>query len=130
MNRQDIIELAGHREVPAWVFHLVGKCLEVQTNSNKVPLIRQWANERNLIHGSTPHHQMVKLAEEMGELAHSIARDNLNNAADAIGDMIVVLTIIAYQYGWQTERCIDMAWEQIKDRKGKMVDGVFIKEGD
>ena len=97
---------------------------------DKFPLIRQWANERNLILGSTPHHQMVKLVEELGELAHSIARNNRSNTEDAIGDMIVVLTIIADQYGYAVEDCINAAWNQIKDRKGKMVDGVFIKEED
>jgi len=49
---------------------------------------------------------------------------------DAIGDMFVVLTIMAAQNGMMIEDCIDAAWQQIRDRKGKMVDGIFIKEAD
>jgi len=97
---------------------------------DKFPLIRQWAEARNLIQGSTPHHQMVKLAEEMGELAHGVARNSRDEIIDAIGDMVVVLTIIANQYTWNIEDCIAHAYEQIKDRKGRMINGVFVKEND
>lgn len=49
---------------------------------------------------------------------------------DGIGDAIVVLTIIAAQYHTTPEICMEMAWAEIKDRKGKMIDGVFVKESD
>ena len=92
--------------------------------------IKQWASDRNLILGSTPHAQMVKLVEEMGELASGIAKNKTDDVEDAIGDCVVVLTIIAAQYGMHIEDCIASAYEQIKDRKGRMVDGIFIKEVD
>jgi NTP pyrophosphatase (non-canonical NTP hydrolase) len=93
-------------------------------------LIRQWAKDRNLIEGSDIKSQFVKLIEEAGELANSIAKRNDIEFADAIGDMVVVLTIMAAQNGMMIEDCIDAAWQQIRDRKGKMVDGIFIKEAD
>jgi NTP pyrophosphatase (non-canonical NTP hydrolase) len=93
-------------------------------------LIRQWATDRNLIEGSDMKSQFVKLIEEAGELANSIAKKNDIEFADAIGDMVVVLTIMAAQNGMMIEDCIDAAWQQIRDRKGKMVDGIFIKEAD
>jgi NTP pyrophosphatase (non-canonical NTP hydrolase) len=93
-------------------------------------LIRQWATNRNLIEGSDLKSQFVKLIEEAGELANSIAKKNDIEFADAIGDMVVVLTIMAAQNGMMIEDCIDAAWQQIRDRKGKMVDGIFIKEAD
>ena len=93
-------------------------------------LIRQWAQDRNLIEGSDMKSQFVKLIEEAGELANSIAKRNDIEFADAIGDMVVVLTIMAAQNGMMIEDCIDAAWQQIRDRKGKMVDGIFIKEAD
>ena len=93
-------------------------------------LIRQWATDRNLIEGSDIKSQFVKLIEEAGELANSIAKKNDIEFADAIGDMVVVLTIMAAQNGMMIEDCIDAAWQQIRDRKGKMVDGIFIKEAD
>lgn len=90
--------------------------------------IRHWANERNLIDGSDPKSQFTKLMEEVGELAQGINKRNLDEITDAIGDVIVVLTVIAAQYDLVTEECIEHAWNQIKDRKGKMVSGVFVKD--
>ena len=91
--------------------------------------IRQWAIARNLQTGETAK-QMVKLMEEVGELASGMARDNINKIIDSIGDAYVVLTILALQYGIDIEMCIDEAYETIKDRKGKLVNGIFVKEED
>jgi NTP pyrophosphatase (non-canonical NTP hydrolase) len=91
-------------------------------------LIRQWAQDRNLIEGSDLKSQFVKLIEEAGELANAIGKKNDIEFADAIGDMVVVLTIIAAQNGMMIEDCIDGAWQEIKDRKGKMIDGIFLKD--
>jgi NTP pyrophosphatase (non-canonical NTP hydrolase) len=91
-------------------------------------LIRQWATDRNLIEGSNLKSQFVKLIEEAGELANAIGKKNDIEFSDAIGDMFVVLTIIAAQNGMMIEDCIDGAWQEIKDRKGKMIDGIFLKD--
>lgn len=91
-------------------------------------LIRQWAEDRNLIEGSDLKSQFVKLIEEAGELANAIGKKNDIEFADAIGDMFVVLTILAAQNGMEIEDCIANAYYEIKDRKGKMVDGIFQKE--
>ena len=91
-------------------------------------LIRQWAQDRNLIKGSDLKSQFVKLIEEAGELANAIGKKNDIEFADAIGDMFVVLTIMAAQNRMLIEDCIDGAWQEIKDRKGKMVDGIFLKD--
>lgn len=93
-------------------------------------LIREWAEARNLIEGSTPEKQFVKLVEEIGELGAGLARGNRAAMMDGIGDAVVVLTILAAQIGMDIEDCIAAAYHEIKDRKGRMVDGVFIKEGD
>lgn len=97
---------------------------------NRIHDIRMWAYARNLVNGSTAQAQTVKLMEEMGELASGVAKNRPEVIADSIGDCIVVLTIIAEQMGFALEACIEDAWEQIKDRKGKMVNGIFIKEED
>jgi NTP pyrophosphatase (non-canonical NTP hydrolase) len=91
-------------------------------------LIRDWAEERNLISGSNSHAQMLKLTEEVGELAAGVARNNKDVIRDSIGDCIVVLTILAAQNGLDVNDCIIHSYSEIKNRKGKMVDGVFIKE--
>lgn len=92
--------------------------------------IRRWAHHRNLIEGSTPEKQSLKLFEEVGELAGGLARGKLPLVIDGIGDAVVVLTIMAAQIGVPIEDCIEAAWQEIKDRKGRMVDGVFVKESD
>lgn len=90
--------------------------------------IRGWAMDRSIISGSTTDKQFIKLVEECGELAHALARNNREGQIDAIGDMVVVLTILAAQNGWNIEDCIESAYETIKNRKGRMVNNVFIKD--
>lgn len=165
--------------------------------------IEQWAEDRNLIHGSTPQKQMLKLMEEFGELCGGIARNNPEMIKDAIGGCFVELSIlknqlkteydfifllddfspdnnvtpelacldlsrhigdfsksiyvaqryysmvldmsdinnnmvktysallmIAYSLNMDIKDCVQSAYDQIKDRKGKMVDGVFVKDED
>ena len=93
-----------------------------------IRLIEQWAQDRNLIKGATRQAQMVKLMEEIGELASGIAKGKEDVVYDSIGDAVVVLTILAAQSGVQIEDCIDFAYNEIKDRKGRMVNGVFVKD--
>jgi hypothetical protein len=87
-----------------------------------------WHHERNLIAGSTDQAQFVKLMEEGGELAGHIARGK--DIRDDIGDMVVVLINIAERNQTTLDECLSIAWEDIKDRTGMMVDGVFIKQED
>lgn len=162
-------------------------------------LVKQWAVDRNLIDGSTPEAQCVKLIEEFGELARGIARKDEALIKDSIGDTLVVCIIlaaqlgsdsfsidklifersevnnnnvreklvmngatelgaisyfinvtnrdidrcigniyalcdtlaeIAYLYKWSLVDCLIAAYNEIKDRKGRCVDGIFIREGD
>ena len=90
--------------------------------------IKQWHHDRNLIDGATDKDQLAKLIQEMGELSDNICKGN--DVADDIGDMIVVLINIAERNNLSIEDCLEQAYNDIKDRKGKMVDGVFVKEGD
>lgn len=90
--------------------------------------IRDWAQARNLVKGATPQAQMLKMTEEVGELASGIAKGKTEVTFDSIGDCVVVLTILAAQHGWIIEECIEAAYLEIKDRKGKMVNGVFVKD--
>ena len=92
--------------------------------------IRVWAHERNIINGATMQAQFVKLIEEIGELAEGIAKGRPEAIKDGIGDAVVVLTILAAQHGVTIEDCIEIAWNEIKDRKGRMVGGTFLKESD
>lgn len=92
--------------------------------------ITAWADARNLIAGSDPFRQLTKLIEETGELAAGVAKHQPDTVRDSIGDCVVVLTILAAQHGLTLPDCTRAAYAEIKDRKGRMIDGVFVKEAD
>ena len=65
--------------------------------------------------------------EEAGELAQALLKRNDAEIYDAIGDMVVVLTNLAHMEGVTIEDCIDDAYNEIANRKGKMINGTFVK---
>lgn len=89
--------------------------------------IINWGIEKGI---DNPDKQTIKLMEECGELAHEISRGRYhsNEVKDAIGDIGVVLIILADILDMDFGSCLNMAYEAIKDRHGKTVDGSFIKE--
>ena len=157
--------------------------------------IENWAEARNLIEGSTPKKQFIKLTEEFGELCSGVSKNKIDVVKDSIGDCFVVMVILAKQfkrddllsdmsyiemhppfkgdiarslidtnasmqaflfaherkehekvmnffcytvlglvevtdyYHLDIDDCVKAAWDKIKDRKGRMIDGVFVKEG-
>lgn len=90
--------------------------------------IRTWAEHRGIYDSGDPKTQMIKLVEEQGELAKALLSKDSIEIEDSIGDMVVVLTNLAVLCDMKIEDCIEAAWQQIKDRKGKMVGGTFVKE--
>lgn len=159
--------------------------------------IENWAEDRNLIEGSTPKKQFIKLMEEFGELCSGVSKNKIDVVKDSIGDCFVVMVILAAQrkkdemlsaggvaafiephcnnkfdvedhlinslyvlhllskelsshanisilfmscfiqllevahhFDLDIYDCVQAAWDEIKDRKGRMIDGVFVKEGD
>ena len=156
--------------------------------------IENWAEARNLIEGSTPKKQFIKLMEEFGELCSGVSKNKIDVVKDSIGDCFVVMVILAAQrkkdemrssaeitdqcryfnvdienrliealsslnrlsyelsspenisalfglffieivevaryFDLDIHDCVQAAWDEIKDRKGRMIDGVFVKEGD
>ena len=98
--------------------------------------IRKWSNDRGLIEGTTVIKQYQKLLEEYEELGDALfdnktaLRDMLRNIKLEIGDMQVVLANICTQLGCTLEECAWLAYDKIKDRKGKMINGTFVKEED
>jgi NTP pyrophosphatase (non-canonical NTP hydrolase) len=91
--------------------------------------IEQWAIDRGLDKVDTSK-QMVKLVEEVGELASGLSKNNMEVIKDSLGDVYVVMVILAMRLGVDLQEAIDSAYDVIKDRKGKLVDGVFIKQED
>ena len=99
-----------------------GNCTE------RFDLIRSWAAERGIYQTGNTHTQYVKLMEEAGELAQALLNKDKPEIEDAIGDMVVVLTNLAFQNNFYIEDCIDLAYKEIATRKGKMINGTFVKD--
>jgi NTP pyrophosphatase (non-canonical NTP hydrolase) len=95
---------------------------------NNFDNIRKWASEKGIYKSGDSKTQYLKLMEEAGELADAILKSDEPEVIDAIGDMVVVLTNLAKLRGHNIEDCITAAYNVIKSRKGKMVDGTFVKE--
>ena len=156
-----------------------------------IAAIEQWAEDRNIIKGSKPIDQAMKLFSEFGELADNVGKGR--DCRDDIGDVFVVATIICAQNGNSISEpmfssnkrllvdegiknnvarlgdnlislslslsekripcylysnikgyleviaesinttlvdCVSIAYNDIKDRKGVMFNGVFIKDSD
>ena len=91
--------------------------------------IEQWFYDRNL-HTQDPRIQLTKTIEELGELASAINKNDRIEQIDAIGDVTVTLIGIAIQLNLDYQTCVQVAYNEIKDRKGKLINGVFVKEED
>lgn len=91
--------------------------------------VEQWAKDKGLDQAD-PKAQFLKVAEEFGEIASAMARSNDELFKDSVGDVIVTLIILSMQKGTNVQECLEMAYNEIKGRTGKMVDGVFVKSSD
>jgi NTP pyrophosphatase (non-canonical NTP hydrolase) len=90
--------------------------------------VTQWAEDRDILHEENAHKQMCKVIEEVGETSRALLKGNFEELKDGIGDSFVTLIILAEQIGFNPKDCLESAWNEIKDRKGKTINGVFIKE--
>lgn len=91
-------------------------------------LVAQWAENRGLLQPENANRQFLKVAEELGELAAGMARQHEAEIIDALGDVFVTLIILSHQLGWRPEFTLEVAYNEIKNRTGKTVNGVFIKD--
>ena len=102
---------------------------DVKAPSNAMfDLIRNWAAIRGIYENGNSHTQYVKLQEEAGELAKALLKNDRPEIKDAIGDIVVVLTNLAYLENFNIEDCIEAAYIEICNRKGKMINGTFVKD--
>jgi hypothetical protein len=96
--------------------------------STLVLLVLEWARSRNLLDNPCAKTQALKTVSEVGKFADNIAKGR--DCRDDIGDILVTLIIQCEIQGTTLEECLEIAYDEIKNRKGKSVNGVFIKEGD
>lgn len=90
-------------------------------------LIETWAQDKGILDKATPITQLAKLAEEVGEVAKAITRGDLENAKEELGDVFVVITIMAALLKFPVDEAVKTAYDKISKRSGEMKDGVFVK---
>ena len=91
--------------------------------------IIRWAEARRILPNSTPTAQLLKAVSEIGELADATTKGNREDAMDAVGDVLVCLINYCALQDFNLVDCLELAYNQIKDRKGTLLSsGVFVKE--
>ncbi len=96
--------------------------------------INEWADERNLKQAD-PKIQWMRITEEVGEIRDVLLKptkftDPQIALKDAIGDTLVTIIVLAHQLDLDVTKCLNIAYEEIKNRRGKMINGTFVKEDD
>lgn len=91
--------------------------------------VEQWSKDKGLDKAESSK-QMLKVVEEVGEVASALARGNQDALRDGIGDVVVTLIILAQQNDMDLYECLNQAYAEISGREGRMVNGVFVKESD
>lgn len=94
-----------------------------------VEQVQAWSVDKNL-HKGNPDRQALKFYEEAGEVASALSRGQMDALKDGIGDTVVTLIILAQQHDMTLQECLQYAYDEIKGRKGKTINGTFIKESD
>jgi NTP pyrophosphatase (non-canonical NTP hydrolase) len=87
----------------------------------------QWASDKDILKKENAPKQLLKVLEEVGETAGALLKSNDAEIKDGIGDSFVTLIILAKQLGLDPADCLEAAWNEIKDRTGKTINGVFVK---
>lgn len=114
--------------------------------------VLKWAKDKDLLHAENADKQFMKFIEEVFEfktefnvwglykkLKHdkkieqdfSIKEHDVwMSMKDEMGDIFVTLIILCEQIGIDPVKCLEMAYEKISKRKGKTINGTFVKEED
>lgn len=90
-------------------------------------LVWEWFEQKGL---KDPVMQMVKVQEEVGELAHEIARGHRDTpeVEDALGDTLVTLIGMCHHLKVHPAKALGTAYNEIKGRTGRVVEGSFVKD--
>jgi len=91
--------------------------------------VLNWADQRGLLYPENVKTQLIKVMEELGELSKAILKNDVVEQIDGLGDVQVTLIILAAQLGLDYDKCLEAAYNEIKDRKGATVNGTFVKNG-
>ena len=87
-----------------------------------------WAAQRGIYDKGDPLSQLKKTQEELDETIAAVRKFDKDEIVDGIGDMLVTIIIAADMMGYDPTECLESAYNEIKDRTGKMVGGQFVKD--
>lgn len=115
-------------------------------------LVLEWADDKDLLHSENADKQFIKFIEEVFEFKEAwdclifikgqyesadnqgirikVDKKMVEDCKLEMGDIFVTLIILCEQIGIDPVDCLSMAYEKIKDRKGRTIGGKFIKESD
>jgi len=88
----------------------------------------QWGKDKGILVPENNHKQALKMVSEVGELCDALIKNDVESIKDGIGDTLVTVIILSEQLGYNLTECLQLAYNEIKDRKGTNKDGIFIKE--
>jgi len=96
-----------------------------------VKKVQEWSTARGLSMCDGFSSQIPKLKEELlDELIPALEREDWHEIIDGIGDIQVVLIVMCQQLAIDYDTCLEIAYNVIKNRKGKLVNGIFVKESE
>lgn len=106
--------------------------------------VLEWAEEKEILSKATPHAQAMKTLEEVNELLEAVSyqgaeKETFVNSKgievntkheiqDAFGDILVTIIIGAEMQGLDITNCLESAYNVIKNRTGRIVNGQFQKD--
>lgn len=91
-------------------------------------LVLNWGKTRGLLQTTDGKRQLLKCVSELGELCDADLKDDKEGIIDGIGDVLVTLVLYSHIKGLNLTECLESAYNEIKHRTGKTVNGTFIKD--
>ena len=93
-------------------------------------LVIDWAKEKGIFSPDNLKNQTLKMTAEAGEVADAVLKGDAGEIKLEIGDVLVTLTLLCGIQGYTLEDALHAAYDKIKNRKGKTINGTFIKQQD
>ncbi len=90
-----------------------------------------WASKKGILDDYSQvrrEAQLRKFEEEATEFMDEVKSGNEDKVRDELGDVLVTLTIQANLWGLTLTECLSEAYNKISVRRGRMIDGVFVKD--
>lgn len=92
--------------------------------------VEAWGEKHDFVKPENAAKQLLKIVEELGEVTNSFLKQKPEAEKDGIGDLMVTIALYCKIRDINIDECMGLAWEQIKDRNIKNVNGTLVKEED